>query len=143
MDFPLGMSTRVLELASLPHALFDFADLLLINEKEARCLAEACNLGSKREVVDVLQRVVEPLSLVSTILETPEVILCVPWVLSLIVIRDGIQGSTILAPVSWDNTYNVGVGPHDNPSVTHRDTPPGVVSDNAGNIVSPTIEIKT
>ena len=136
------MGTCILELTGLPHVFFDLADLFLVNEKEAGHLMEARDLGGEQEVMDVLQCIVKLLSFDSAILETPEVILCILWALSLIVIRDGIQQSPILAPVSWDEAYNVWVGPNNDPGVTRRDAPPSVVSNNAGNIVSPTIEIK-
>ena len=103
---------------------------------------EARDLGGKREVMDVLQHIVKLLSLVSSVPESPEAILCIPWALSLIVIRDCIQWSTVLTPVPRDNAYDVWVGPHNNPGVMCRDAPPGVVGDDAGNIVGATIEIK-
>ena len=84
------MGTSVLELPSLPHALFNFADLFLLFGKEVGCLAEPCNFSSEREVVDVFQRVVELHSLVSAILEPPEIVVSVPRSLSLIMVRDHI-----------------------------------------------------
>ena len=69
---------------------FDIVDLFLVDEKKVGHLAETCNLGGMREVVDVFQCIVKPLFFISAILETPEVILCILWVFSLIMIRDSI-----------------------------------------------------
>ena len=137
------MSAHVFELPSLPHAFFDLADLFLINKEEARCLVELRNLGSEREVVDVLQCIVELCSLVSAVLEMPEIIVCVLWALSLIVVRDCIQGPPILIAVSWDNAYNVGVRAHDDPSVTRRDTSPFAVGNDTGDKIDPLIEVES
>ena len=116
--------------------------LFLINEEEVGHLAEVCNLGGKREVVDVLQCIVELLSFVSAVLELPEVVLCVPWALSLIMIRENIQWSTILTPVPRDDAYDVWIGLHNDPGVTGGDASPGIVGDDAGNVVSPAMEIE-
>ena len=40
-------STSVLELPSLPHAYFNFVDLLLINEEEGGHLTEMCDLSGE------------------------------------------------------------------------------------------------
>ena len=82
--------TSVLKLSCRPHMLFNFVDLLLIDKEEAGRLLETRDLGGEREVMDVLQRVVEPRPLVSTILETPEVVLGVLRSLSLIMIRHSV-----------------------------------------------------
>ena len=47
-----------------------------------------------------------------------------------------------MTPISWDDTYNVWVRAHNDPGIMRWDTPPHVVSNNAGNIVDPTIEIE-
>ena len=87
--------TSVSELSSLPHALFNFADLFLIYKEEARRLAKACDCSGEQEVVNVFQHVVKPHSLISTILETPEIVLCIPRSFSLIMVRECIQGSVM------------------------------------------------
>ena len=56
--------------------------------EEARHLSVSCDFGDEREVVDVVQCVVEPSSLVSAVLEAPKVIMGVPWSLLLTVVRD-------------------------------------------------------
>ena len=92
--------------------------------------------------MDALQHIVELRSLVSPVLELPEVILCVPWVLSLILIRYCIQGSSILASVARDNPYDMRVWTHDDLGIACRDASPSVVGNNAGYVVGPVIEIK-
>ena len=68
----------------------------------------------------MFQCVVKTPSFVSAILETPEVILSIPWALSLIVVGDSIQRSAVLTPVSRDDSYNMWVWAHDDPGVTRR-----------------------
>ena len=84
----------------------------------------------------------KPVKVVSAKLEMPEVILSVLWVFSLIVVRDCIQWSSVLQTISGNDTDNMGIWSHDHPSVACRNTPPPVVSDDAGYIIDPTIEIK-
>ena len=69
--------------------------------------------------------------------------MCVPRVFSLIMVRECIQGSSILAPIPRDNSDNMRVRAHDDPSIVCRDTSPLAVGDNAGDIVGPAIEVKT
>ena len=69
--------------------------------------------------------------------------LVTPWVLSLIMIRDHIQRSSILTAVSRDDAYYVWVRAHDDLSILCQNTPPHIVSDNTGNKVSPMIEIES
>ena len=80
----------------MPQVLFDFAYLLLVLEEETRGLAVARDLGSEGQVTNVFERRFEPIEVVSAILESPEVVLGVPWALSLIMVRDRIQWSSIL-----------------------------------------------
>ena len=67
----------------------------------------------------------------------------VPWVHSLIVIRDHIQWSSILRVVSRDNADDVRIWPHNDSSIACRNAPPPVVSDDARYIVNPAVEIKS
>ena len=85
---------------------------------------------------------VEPVEVVSTKLETPEVVLGVPWALSLIVVRDCIQWSSIQRVISGDDANDMRIRPHNHPGVPCQDAPPPIVGDDAGHIISPTIEIK-
>ena len=66
----------------------------------------------------------------------------IPGVFSLILVRDSVQGPSILAAISWDNTNDMQVRDHDDPSVLHRNTPPPIVGDDARDDIGPTIEIK-
>ena len=137
------LSTCVFELSRLPHVLLDLANLLLIHKEEVGHLAEMCDLGDEQEVMDVFQRIVEPRPFVSAILETPKVVMHVPWSFSLIMVRDRIQGSSILTPVSGYDTNDMRVWTHNNSSVVHWDTPSLTVSDDAGDEIGPSIEIKS
>ena len=101
-----------------------------------------CNLGGEQQVMDKFEGGFEPVEIVSTELETPEVILGVPWVLSLIMVRDCIQRSSVLGIVSGNDADNMRVWSHDDPSVASWDAPPSVVSDDAGCKISPTVEVK-
>ena len=121
---------------------FNLADLFLINKEEARCLTETCDLSSEREVVDVFQHVVESRSLVSAVLEVPEVIVCIPWSFSLIMVRDRIKRSSVLTPISRDNASDMWVRAHNNPGVTHWDASPLAISDYTGDKIDPVIEVE-
>ena len=132
----------VFELAGFPHVCFNLSYFFLVLEEEAGGLAVACNLGGKGQLADMFERRFEPVKVVSTKLETPEIILGVPWALPLIVVRDCIQGSSILTIVSGNNTNDMGIRPHDQPSVACWNAPPPVIGDDAVHVVDPTIEIK-
>ena len=80
--------TGVLELSRLPHALLDLVNLFLINKEEVGCLSEPCDFCGKREVVDVLQRIVEACLIVRTEFESPQVVMCVPWLFPQIMVRE-------------------------------------------------------
>ena len=123
--------------------LFDLVDLFLIHKEEVGHFAKTRHLCSKREVMDMLQRVIKPRSFVSTIFEVPKVIKCVPRVFSLIMVRDCIQWSPILTVVSWNDAYNMRVGAHDDPSVASWDASPFAVSDNTGDKVDPAVEVES
>ena len=84
----------------------------------------------------------EPVEVVSTILETPEVILGVPWVHSLIVVRDCIQWSSVLRGISGDDADDMRVRPHNHFSIMRWNAPPSIISDDTGHIVDPAIEVK-
>ena len=90
----------------------------------------------------MFQRVVKPRSFVSAILEVPEVVVCVLWSFSLIMVRDCIQGPTILTLISGDNADNMWVQAHNDSRVARWDTPPFTIGDNAGDEVDPTIEVE-
>ena len=68
-----------MKLSRLPHAFFDLADFFLLHMKEAGRLSVVCDFSDEREVMDVVQRVVKPRSLVNAVLEAPEIVRCVPW----------------------------------------------------------------
>ena len=137
------LSTCILELPRLPHAFFNFANLFLISEEKAGSLTEACDFGSEREVVNVLQRVVKPRLLISAVLEAPEVVMCIPWSFPLIMIRDHIQGSTVLTPVSGNNTDDMRVWTHNDPGIPCWDTPSFTVSNDAGDEIDPSVEVES
>ena len=65
----------------------------MIHKEEVRRLAEMRDLGGKREVMNVFQCIVKLCSLVSTILEIPEIVMRVPWSFSLIMIRERVWWS--------------------------------------------------
>ena len=79
---------------------------------------------------------------VSTELEMPEIILGILWALPLIVIRDSVQWSSILQIISRDDADDMRVRPHNHPGVSHRNSSPPVVGDNAGYVIDPVIEIE-
>ena len=111
-------------------------------EEEVRGFAVARDLGGEGQIPDVFECGFEPIEVVSAELETPEVILGVPWALSLIMVRDCIQWSSILQVISGNDANDMRIWSHDHSSVSCWNTPPSVVSDDAGNIVDPTVEIK-
>ena len=92
--------------------------------------------------MDTVQRVVEPLSLVSAVFEAPEIVRCVPWSYFLTMVRNRMQGSTVLAAVSGYDTDHVGVRSHDNSGVSCRNAPPFAVSDYAGDKIDPSVEVE-
>ena len=91
----------------------------------------------------MFQRVVELCLLVSAVLEAPEVVMCVLWSFPLIMIRDRIQGSTILTPVSGNNTDNVWVWTHNDSGVLRWDTPSFTVGIDAGDEIDPSVEVES
>ena len=68
--------------------LFDFTDFFLIHVKKVGRLTIARDLGDEREVMDAVQRIIEPRSLVSAVFEAPEVVRCVPWSYFLTMVRN-------------------------------------------------------
>ena len=92
--------------------------------------------------MEELKRGFKPVEVVSAVLELPEVIMCIPGVLSLIMVRACVQWSSILAAVSGDNADHVGVGTHDHPSEACWYAPPPVVSDDAWDVVGPSVVVK-
>ena len=90
----------------------------------------------------MFQCVVKSHSLISAVLEAPEVIMCIPQSFSLIMVRECIQGPTLLTLISGDDANNVWVRAHDDPSVACRNTSSFAVGDYAGDKVGPTIEIE-
>ena len=135
-------STCVFKLASFPHVYFDLAYFFLILEEEARSLVVARNLSGEGQVSDMFECRFEPIEVVSAKLEMPEVILCVPWALSLIVVRDCIQWPSILQVIPRNDANDMGIWSHYHPSVASRDASPPIVSDDTGHIVGPMVEIK-
>ena len=57
-------------------------------EEEAGGFAVARNLGGEGQVTDVFEGGFKSVEVVSAELETPKIVLSVPWALSLIVVRD-------------------------------------------------------
>ena len=135
-------STGILELAGFPHVYFNFVYFFLKLEEEVRGLTVARHLSSEGQVTDVLECRLELVKVISAELETPKIVLGVLWVLSLIMVRDCVQWSSILGVISRNDANDMRIWPHDHPSVTCRNAPPPVVSDDAGHIVDPAIEIK-
>ena len=131
-----------MELPCLPHAFFDLADFFLVYVKEAGRLTVTCDLGDEREIVDMVQRIVEPGSLISAILEVPKVIVCVPWSFLLTVVRDRVQRSSVLTVVSRYNANYMGIWTHNNSCVMCWNTPSLVVGDDTGDKVDPSIEVE-
>ena len=109
--------------------------------------------GISRKIVEnpvytaqgILERisVIESRSLISAILEAPEVVMCVPWLFFLTVVRDRIQRSSVLAAVSRYDAYYMRVWPHDNPGIVHWDAPPFAVGDDAGDEIDPLIKVES
>ena len=91
----------------------------------------------------MIQHVVEPRPLVSAILEAPEIVMGVPWSFLLTVVRDRIQGSAILTAVSRYDADYIGIWTHNDSGVTCWDTSPFVVGDNAGDEISPSVEVES
>ena len=116
--------------------------LLFLLEEKARGFAVSRNLGSKGQVANVFECQFKLIEVISTELEMPEVILGVLWALSLIMDRDCIQWSSILQVVSGDNANDMRIRPHNHPGVLCWIAPTPVVSNDAGHVVSPAIEIK-
>ena len=100
------------------------------------------DLGSEGQVVEEFKCRFESVKFISAIFESPEVVVCVPRVLSLIMIRDCIQRSSVLTAVSRDDADDMGIGTHDRSSKVCRYTPSPIVSDDTGCIVSPAIVVK-
>ena len=111
------MCTSILELPCLPHALFDLTNLFLVNKEEAGHLSESHDFCGKRQIMDVLQCIVEAHFFVRADLETPQIIMCVPWSFPQVMIRESVQWSPILAPIPWDNADDMGVRTHDNSGI--------------------------
>ena len=137
------MRTSVFELSRLPHAFFNLADLFLINKEETGRLSEPRDLRGKGEVMDVFQCIVEARSLVSANLEPPQVIVGVPWPFPQVMVRERIQRSSVLTAISWNDSYDMGVRAHDDPSVACRNAPSLAVGNDTGNEVNPAIEFKS
>ena len=93
--------------------------------------------------MNTVQRVIESRSLVSAILEVPEVIMCVPWSYLLTVVRDHIQRSPILTAVSRYNADYMGIWSQDNPGISCWNAPPFAVSDNTGDEIDPSIKVES
>ena len=123
--------------------LLNFADLFLVDKEEATHLTEMCDFGSEQQVVDVFQCVVKLRSFVSAILEMPRVVVCIPRVFSLIVVRECVEGSTILILISRYDANDVWVWTHDDPGITRWNAPPFTVSNDTGDEVDPAIEIES
>ena len=111
--------------------------------EEAGRLTITRDFGDEREVVDVIQCIVEPCSLVSAVLEAPKVIVCVPWSYLLTVVRDCIQRSTVLTVVSRYDADYMGIWTHDHSCVSCWNTPPLVVGNDAGDKIGPSIEVES
>ena len=136
------MRTGVLELSHLPHALLDLANLFLINKEEAGRLSEPCDFRNKQEIMNVLQHIVEVCLFFSTDLEPPQVIMCIPWPFPQVMVRERIQWPSILTAVPWNDSNDVGVRTHDNPSVLCWNTPSFTVCNDAGDKIDPAVEIE-
>ena len=102
-----------------------------------------CDFSDEQEVMDMVQRIVEPYLLISAVLEAPEIIVCVLWSFLLTVVRDRIQRSTVLTAVSRYNANYMGIWTHNNSCVTCRNAPPLVVGNDAGDEVDPSIEVES
>ena len=134
--------TDILKLAGLPEAFFNLTYFFLVLEEEVRGFAVAHNLSGEQQVTDMVKGRLKPVEIVSAVLESPKIILCVLRSLPLIMVRDRIQWSPILRTISRDDPDDVGIWSHNYPGVPRRNTPPPVVGDNAGYIIGPAIEIK-
>ena len=126
----------------MPHAVFNFAYFFLVLEEEARGFAVARNLSGEGQITDMFKCRFEPVEVVSAKLETPKVVLGVLWALSLIMIRDRIEWSSILRVVSRNDADNMRIWSHDHPIIMCWNAPPPVVGNYAGHIVDPAIEIE-
>ena len=102
----------------------------------------ACDLSGEGQIANVFKCGFEPIEVVSAVLEMPKVILGLLRALSLIMIRNRIQWSSILRIVSRDDAYHMRVRSHNHSSVPRWNAPPPVVSNYAGCIVDPAIEVE-
>ena len=100
------------------------------------------DLSGERQVTDMFEGGLKPVEIVSAVLESPEVVLCVPWTISLIMVWDRIQRPSILRTIPGNDANDVRVWSHDHSCISRRDAPPPVVGNYAGHVVNPTIEIE-
>ena len=68
--------------------------------------------------------------------------MCIPWPLPHVMIREPVQWSPILTVISRYDTYDVGVGAHNDPGVMRWDASPFAICNDAGNKVGPAIEVE-
>ena len=134
--------TSVFHLTSLPHVYLEFADVLLVLGEEVRSLTKTGDLGRQGQVVDEVEGKVDTGGVVSADLELPQIVRCVLRSLSLVMIRGGVQRTSVLVIVTWDHTNDMRVCSHDNSGVTCRDIPATIVGNDAGHVVGPVVVIE-
>ena len=93
--------------------------------------------------MDVFKRIVKARSLVSTVLEPPQVIMSVPWPFPQVMVWERVQRPPVLTAISRNNSYDMGVRAHDNSSIVCWNAPPLAVGDDAGNEIDPAIEFES
>ena len=131
----------------MKHAEHSIPERLKSSPATIRCivtrLAETRDLSDEREVMDMVQRVIESCPLVSAVLEVPKVIMCILWSFLLTMVRNHIQRSAVLTAVSGYDADHMGIWSHDDPGVTRWNTPSLVVGDDAGDKIDPSIEVES
>ena len=93
--------------------------------------------------MDILERVVKARSLVSAVLEPPQVIMSVPRPLPQVVVWERVQRPSVLTAIPWNDSYDVGVRAHDNSCVARWNAPPLAVGDDTGDEVDPAVELES
>ena len=68
--------------------------------------------------------------------------MCVPWPFPQVMVRERVQWTSILTVISRDNTYDMGVRAHDDPSISCQDAPPFTVDNDTRDEIDPMVEIE-
>ena len=102
----------------------------------------AHNLGHQGQVMNEVEGEFEASKIVSSDLELPQIVGCVPRSFPQVMIQGGVQRATILVIVAQNHADDMGVRSHDNSSKACRYTPAMVVGNDAGHIVGPVVVVE-